>query len=156
MRKLTLITLLAGTLAVPAMAQDTSQADPQHHSGHADHSTQAPAATPATPAVPATPATQGSPAMPATPAEPASPATPSDTPLTDAQQAAFSSWPANVQEYYNSLPPPRQEAFWSLTDEYMATLAAMDEPQRAKAWAEIEKMLQERAAAAQSGESPES
>ena len=156
MRKSTLITLLAGTLAVPAMAQDTSQAGPQHHSGHAGHAEQSAPANAATPAVPAAPATADAPAVPATPAIPAAPAAPSDTPLTEAQQAAFSSWPANIQDYYNSLPPPRQEAFWSLTDEYMATLAAMDEPQRAKAWAEIEKMLQERAAAAQSGKSPDS
>lgn len=153
MRKSSLIVLLAGTLAMPAMAQDNSQGAPQHHSGHADPAT---AATPATPAVPASPAAQDTPAVPAVPAVPASPATPSDTPLSAAQQAAFASWPANIQEYYDSLPPPRQEAFWSLTDEYMATLAAMDEPQRARAWAEIERLLQERAAAAKSEKSPDS
>ena len=144
MRKSSLIVLFAGTLAMPALAQDTSEGAPQHHSGHADPAKQDPAQSGATPAEPAVPAV------------PASPTTPADTPLSEAQQAAFDSWPANIQAYYNSLPPPRQEAFWSLTDEYMATLAAMDEPQRARAWAEIERLLQERAAAAQSGKSPDS
>ena len=77
--------------------------------------------------------------------------------LSAEQQAALAAWPANVQEYYRSLPPPRQETFWLLTDDYKVKLAGMDEAQRAQAWAQIEQKLQERAdAMAQQQEQPES
>lgn len=77
--------------------------------------------------------------------------------LSAEQQAALAAWPANVQEYYRSLPPPRQETFWLLTDEYKVKLAGMEETQRVAAWEQIEQKLQERAdAMAQKEEQPES
>lgn len=85
---------------------------------------------------------------------------PADAPaagLSAEQQAALAAWPAEVQGYYRSLPPPRQETFWLLTDEYKVKLAGMDEAQRAEAWAQIEQKLQERADAMQEPqEQPES
>jgi hypothetical protein len=73
------------------------------------------------------------------------------------QHAQLAAWPVNVQEYYRSLPPPRQEMFWLLTDEYKVKLAAMDEAQRAEAWAQIDLKLQERAdAMKEPEEQPES
>ncbi|UIP08163.1 hypothetical protein LY632_07150 [Erythrobacter sp. SDW2] len=77
--------------------------------------------------------------------------------LSAEQQAALAAWPPDVQEYYRSLPPPRQETFWLLTDEYKVKLAGMDETQRVAAWEQIEQKLQERAdAMTQKDKQPES
>lgn len=84
-----------------------------------------------------------------------SPGSDKRAPPQQATDIAF--WPAEVQAYYRSLPSPRQDAFRLLTDDYRIRLTGMDEAQRAAAWQEIERKLQERSdAMAQQEEQPES
>jgi hypothetical protein len=133
MRKSSFILLCAGALATPVMAQDTQQTMPD---GMPDHH----AAPPATVPPETTP-----PALPPQASEMAEQAT--DDSLSPEQQIQFDAWPANVQEYYRTLPPPRQETFWLLTDDYKLKLVELSEEQRGAAWGMIEQKLQERAQA---------
>jgi hypothetical protein len=54
------------------------------------------------------------------------------------KEAAIAAWPAETQEYYNSLTPARQKLFWSLTDTDKVKLSQLPEPQRESTWAQIE------------------
>ena len=138
MRKSSFILLCAGALAVPAMAQDTEQGMPD---GMPEHHSAPPAMMPPE----STP-----PALPPQASETAEQAT--EDALSPAQQAEFDAWPAEVQEYYRTLPPPRQEAFWMLTDDYRTQLVGLEPAQQAAAWGLIEQKLREKAAKAETPE----
>ena len=142
MRKSSLIFLCAGALAVPAVAQDTQQGMPD---GMPDHHSAPPTTTPPETTPPSLPPQASDTARQAT-----------DDSLTPEQQMQFDAWPTNVQEYYRTLPPPRQEAFWMLTDEYKLKLVALSEEERGAAWGMIEQKLQERAQTQPAPETPES
>jgi hypothetical protein len=142
MRKSSLVVLATGMLAVPALADTVPQDMPQHHSAKP---AQVPPDTPA----PDTGTQEASPVNTAPPVGDAPAAAEENGAAVTPQQrqAAMASWPANVQAYYRSLPPPRQETFWLLTDAYKVQLAGLDETQRAAAWEAIEQELQNRAQA---------
>ena len=46
-----------------------------------------------------------------------------------------------MQAYYWSLTPPRQEAFWRISDNDKLALTAMDEDRRTAAWEMVEQRL---------------
>ncbi len=54
------------------------------------------------------------------------------------RQVQFRQWPGEVQGYYWTLVPERQELFWRLADGDKLAMVAMDETGREAAWGQIE------------------
>ena len=62
------------------------------------------------------------------------------------QRAQYDAWPADAQAYYWTLPPPRQDMFWRLSDNDKLALVAMDSEARMSAWEMIEQKMMTEAA----------
>lgn len=59
------------------------------------------------------------------------------------RQVQFRQWPGDVQTYFWTPTPERQELFWRLADGDKLAMVAMDEAGREAAWAQIETQVGE-------------
>lgn len=111
-----------------------------------DWQTTTPATPPATTTDPVDPTTTTDPVTTTAPAPVTTPAT---TALTAEQQAAYDSWPANAQSYFDGLTPERQALFLRIADADKLKIVALDPAQQEQVWTSLEQQ-----AAAQEASDP--
>ena len=112
MRIATLTCMAAALVASPALAQDTTAAEPPADTAPAAEANAGIALT-----------AEQQAAYDAWP---------------PAEQAQYGAWPADTQTYFWTLTPERRELFWRISDANKVTLAGLPAAQQEQAWTQIE------------------